>query len=85
MVVYHTQYSSYQYCFRVRILGIVLVRKVLLGTRIYSSYSATLLRDGCICYIEGCLVVYSVSESGFIRRVVACVCLRVINTCVWCD
>ena len=38
------------------------------------------LRDGCICYTEGCLVVYSVSKSDFVRRVVAYACLRVINT-----
>jgi len=37
---------------------------------------------GCICYIEGCLVVYSVSESDFVRRGVIYVCLRAINTSV---
>ena len=41
-VVCHTTYSFYQYCFRVRILGIVLIREVLLGTRICSSNSASL-------------------------------------------
>jgi len=30
---------------------------------------------------EGCLVVYSVSESDFVCRVVACICLHVSNTC----
>lgn len=38
------------------------------------------LRDGCICYTEGRIVVYSVSESYFVCRVAAYVCLRVINT-----
>jgi len=38
------------------------------------------LRDGCICYTEGRIVVYSVSESDFVRRVAANVCLYVINT-----
>jgi hypothetical protein len=37
--------------------------------------------NGCICYIEGCLVVYSVTESHFVRRIVAYVSLCVINTC----
>jgi hypothetical protein len=39
------------------------------------------LRDGYICYIEGCLVVYPVSESDFVRRAVAYPRLRVTNTC----
>ena len=39
------------------------------------------LRDGCICYTEGRIVVYSVSESDFVRRVVAYMCLRVSSTC----
>ena len=39
------------------------------------------LRDRYICYIGGCLVVYSVLESDFDRRAVADLCLRVINTC----
>ena len=42
-----------------------------------------LVRDGCICYIERCLVVYCVSESDFVRRAFAYLCLRVINTCEW--
>jgi hypothetical protein len=39
------------------------------------------LRDGCICYTEGCPVVYSLTESYFLRRAAAYSCLRVINTC----
>jgi hypothetical protein len=39
------------------------------------------LQDGCICYVEGCLVAYSISESDLIRRAVAYVCLHVIDTC----
>ena len=35
-VVYYTQYSSYQHCFRVQ-LGTVLIREVLFGTRVCSS------------------------------------------------
>jgi len=30
---------------------------------------------------EGCLVIYSVSESDFVCRVFAYMCLRVSNTC----
>jgi len=40
------------------------MREVLLGTRICLSNSASLVtRDGCVCYIEGCLVAYSVSKA----------------------
>ena len=41
-VVYHMQYSSYQYCFHVRILGTILIREVLLGMHICSSNSVSL-------------------------------------------
>jgi hypothetical protein len=41
-VVYHTQYSSYQYCSSIHILGIVLIHEVLLGMQIFSSNSASL-------------------------------------------
>jgi len=37
--------------------------------------------DVSVTLKEGCLVVYSVSESDFIYRVVAYMCLRVSNTC----
>jgi len=30
-------------------------------------------------YIEGCLVINTLSETDLIRRMFACVCLRVIN------
>ena len=40
-VVYHTQYSFYQCCFRVGILGIVLINEVLLGRRICLSNCVT--------------------------------------------
>jgi len=79
-VVYHTKYSSYQYCFHIRILGTVLIHEVLLDTHICSSNSVSLFTR-CICYSEGCLVVYSVLESDFVRRVDAYVCLCVINIC----
>ena len=46
-----------------------------------SSISASVLRNGCYLYIEGCLVDNTVSDTVFIRRTVACVCLRMINTC----
>jgi len=36
------------------------------------------LQDGCVCYFEGYLVVYPVSEFDFVRGVVAYVCLCVI-------
>jgi hypothetical protein len=39
------------------------------------------LKDDSTCYIEGCLVIYSVSEFDFVRRVAAYVCLCVINIC----
>ena len=53
---------------------------ILCGVRVYVRRTLShILRDGCICYIEGCIVVYSVSESDFVRRMVAYVCLRVIN------
>jgi len=48
--------------------------------RVYSK-SASVLSDGCIYYIEGRLVVCTVSEADLIRRTVACVRLRVNNTC----
>jgi len=79
--VYHTKYGFYQFCFRVRIVGLVLIREVLLSTCIYRQTQRHILRDGCICYIEGCLVVYTVSESDFVRKVVVYVCSRVIYTC----
>jgi len=41
--VLYAAYSSVQHYLRVRILGIVSIREVLLGTRHF-------LRDGCICY-----------------------------------
>ena len=38
--MYHTQYGFYQFCFHVRTVGLVSIRAVLLGTRIYSTNSA---------------------------------------------
>ena len=43
-VVNHTQFNFCRYCFRLRILDIVLRREVPLGTRIRSSNSGSLLR-----------------------------------------
>jgi hypothetical protein len=39
------------------------------------------LRDRCICYIEGRLVVNSIWKYGLVRRAVAYLCLRVMNAC----
>jgi len=41
-VVYHMQYSSYQFCFHICILGTVLIHEVLLGMCICLSNSASL-------------------------------------------
>jgi hypothetical protein len=55
--------------------------EVLLCTGICSSNSASHFTRRLYIYTEGCLVVYSVSEFDFVRRVAAYVCLCVINTC----
>ena len=54
---------------------------VLCEVRVYVRQTlGDILRDGCICCSVGCIVVYSVSEYDFVRRMVVYVCLRVINT-----
>ena len=56
--MYRTQYSFYQYCFRLRFIGTVLIREVLLGTRIRLclSNSGSLLRDGYIITLKDVLL-----------------------------
>jgi len=77
-VVHHTQYSSYQYCFGVRILATVLIREVLL-VRVYVRQTlCRFLRDGCICYIEGCLAVYSVIIISVIVMIILVGCSNMV-------